>query len=385
MTSPSPNPAQQQFLHQGLDELLNHRHPLYQLALNIPWHQFEKAFVGLYSSTGRPAKPIRRMVTLLILKQMYNLSDDEALAEWSENPYWQFVSGEIVFQWNAPCDSSDMTYVRKRLGEKGIAKIFQVSIQMHGNAAHEADVVIDTTVQPKNITYPTDVKLYKKVIEWCQRIAKKEGIVLRQTYTRVVKKLSWSMRLRNHPKRRKEALKAERHMKTIAGRMVRDVERKLDGAQTKACATTLKRCHRVLTQKRHDTNKIYSLHEPQVYCISKGKAHRKYEFGAKAVVVKTKKKNIIVGVLHCPTNDYDGHTLDPVLQQVETMTGHRPSRAFVDEGFKGKKKVGTTEIIRPHVHIQQKTGAAQRRKHRKWLGHRASIEPCIGHLKSDYR
>jgi IS5 family transposase len=385
MKRASPNREQQQFLHQGLPELLNPRQPLYQLAEKIPWSELEKEFSKLYVDFGRPAKPIRLMTALLILKQMHTLSDDEAIQEWIENPYWQFFSGEVVFRWTPPCDSSEMTYFRRRIGEKGVEKIFQVSIALHGKDAQESEVVIDTTVQEKNVTYPTDTKLYRKVIDACGQIARKEEIPLRQSYRRTVKKLHWTLRLKNHPRRYREANRAERKLKTIAGRLVREIERKLSEEEKELYKTDLALYHRILTQKKQDTDKVYSLHEPHVYCMSKGKAHRKYEFGTKAVVVTTKKHGVIVGAMSLPKNDYDGHTLGPALEQVQRLVGRAPTRVLVDEGFKGKQRIGDTEIIRPHHLRQKKSTAYSRKKIRHWFGRRASIEPRIGHLKSDYR
>ena len=214
-------------LKQPLANLINPQHPLCKLTKRIPWKEIEHHFFGLYANTGRPAKPIRLMVSLLILKQLYNLSDESMVDRWIKNPCFQFFSGETVFQWSFPYHSTDLVYFQKRIGEEGMRKIFQVSIALHGKKAKEKEVVVDTTVQEKNITFPTDTKLCKRIIEHCVDIATKERTPLRQSYRRTTKKLMLAQRFRNHPKNRKKAVAAQRKLKTIAGRLVRELERKL--------------------------------------------------------------------------------------------------------------------------------------------------------------
>ena len=261
------------------EEQLNHKHPLYILANQVNWLQFENAFKDLYCpENGRPAKPIRLMVSLLMLKHIRNLSDESVVEQWSENAYYQYFSGEKCFAARQPCEASELVHFRKRIGEKGIELIFKESIRINGKDGNEDEGTIDTTVQEKNITYPTDNKLHRKIIKKCVAIAEKENIELRQSYTRTLKKLSFDQRFRNHPKNYKKARKADRKVKTIAGRLVRELERKLPGG---LYATELVLFQKVLAQKRHDHNKIYSLHESHVQCISKGKEHKKYEFGSK--------------------------------------------------------------------------------------------------------
>lgn len=279
MRSNSPNQDQQSFLYQGLKELLNPKDPLYHLSEKIPWEAIEKSFSKYYVDFGRPAKPIRLMVSLLLLKQMYNLGDETVLEQLVHNPYWQYFSGEKDFQWKMPLEPSDFVHFRKRIGEEGVKKILEISIKLHGNEAMETEVVIDTAVQEKNITFPTDAKLHKKIIEQCRKIAGEEGIVQRQSYKRTVKKLIMMQRFRNHPKNKKKANAASRKLKTIAGRLVRELERKLTEEQKQKYEGKLEIFNRILRQKKNDKEKVYSIHEPEVYCISKGKEHKKYEFG----------------------------------------------------------------------------------------------------------
>ena len=153
------------FLYKDLIDQLNPKHPLLQLAGRIPWERFEREFSPLYSGHGRPAKPIRRMVGLMILKQLEDLSDERVVEAWVQNPYFQAFCGEKHFQWKFPCDSTDFVYFRKRIGEDGARLIFEVSVDLHGEDAKEREITVDTTVQEKNITFPTDVKLLTKVIK----------------------------------------------------------------------------------------------------------------------------------------------------------------------------------------------------------------------------
>lgn len=329
MRSQKPVKNQINFLGNTLDELLNPKHELYLLSNEIDWGYFELEFSPLYSKKGRPAHPIRLMVSLLILKSMYNLSDEKLVEEhWEMNVYFQYFSGKLHQQWGQPCSASDLVYFRRRIGKQGVEKIFKHSIDKHGDDGQDPNVSIDSTVQEKNITYPTDSKLQKKIIDKCVKIAKEEGVVLRRSYKRTSKQLVRDTYNGTHVKRRKKANAAKRKLKTIAGRLVRELERKLPVDSIKR--TNLKVFKKVLSQTKKSKNKVYSLHEPEVYCIAKGKAHKKYEYGCKASVVLTQKTGIIVGAMTFQTNVYDGHTLEEVLIQTKGLTGKSPVNAWVD-------------------------------------------------------
>jgi IS5 family transposase len=373
-----------QFLAPSLKELLNPREGLYRLAEKIPWGEFEKQFGALYSPMGRPAKPVRLMVSLLLLKQMFNLGDETVVEAWVQNPYWQFFSGETVFQWKVPIEPSDLVHFRKRIGEAGVEKILAVSVALHGKKAQEKEIVIDTTVQEKNITYPTEAKLHRRMIEHCRKIARRENILLRQSYQRTIGKLMQAQRWWHHPKNGKRARAAARHLKTIAGRLVRELERKLPVEKKEHYQAKLELYQRVLRQQRQDHNKIYSLHEPQVYCVAKGKEHKKYEFGTKASVVMTKTSGVIVGALSLEKHQYDGHTLPAVLQQAQQLRGVAAEVAIVDRGYRGRKMEGTTRILSPQRGSSEQS-PAEKQKMRKRFRRRSAIEPVIGHLKSQYR
>ena len=366
----------------SLESTLNHKHPLFILAHKVDWDMFEKAFSPLYClDNGRPAKPIRLMVGLLILKHVRNLSDESVVEQWSENIYYQYFCGQQDFLPTAPCAASELVHFRHRIGEEGIELILKESIRINGKDGEDKDVYFDTTVQEKNITFPTDDKLAKKIIKKCLKIANENDLKLRQTYTRTLKKLSYDQRFRNHPKNKGKARKADKKVKTIAGRLVRDVERKL-GEKASAYQEILDLFKRVLAQKQKDKNKIYSLHEPDVCCISKGKEHKPYEFGNKASFGWTA-SGVIVAALGF-RNEYDGHTLDKSIEQVERLRESPPENGIGDRGYRGRRKVGETIIHIPKP-FSKKMSAYMQRKQKKYFRKRAGIEPVIGHLKADHR
>ncbi len=363
------------------EEQLSHRHSLYILANQINWDIFEEAFTKLYSDEGRPAKPIRLMVSLLILKHIRNISDESVVEQWFENIYYQYFSGEKSYACGAPCDASELVHFRNRIGEKGIELIFKESIRINGKDGRENEATTDTTVQEKNITYPTDNKLHRKIIKKCIAIADKEDIEIRQSYTRTLKKLLMDQRFRNHPKNKGKAKKADKKVKTIAGRLVRELDRKLPPSQHQSILALFKK---VLAQKKTDSNKIYSLHEPHVQCISKGKEHKKYEFGSKVSIITTKNTGVIIGAINIEKNVHDSKTLAPAMEQQQRLTGIILNNNFVDRGYRGVKEVFGTKIIIPDALGKNRT-AYEKQKLRKGFKRRAAIEPKIGHLKQDHR
>ena len=160
-----PKSTSQLGFYATFEDQLNRSHPLYQLADKIHWSVFDQAFAKHYSLThGKPAKPISLMVSLLILKQLRNLSDESVVEHWSENSYYQYFSGEQSFCSKLPCVATELVEFRKRIGTEGIELIFKESIRVNGEDSNDNHLSGDTTVQEKNITYPTDDKLYKKII-----------------------------------------------------------------------------------------------------------------------------------------------------------------------------------------------------------------------------
>ena len=384
MIEPSPDKQQMSFLMPNLMDQLNPKHPILKLGETIPWDYFESEFTPLYSEIGRPAKRIRLMVGLCILKHMENLSDEALVKRWVRNPYYQSFCGEKEFQWKLPCDPSDMVYFRKRIGEKGFEKILAVSIVVHGDKAVEEEVCIDTTVQEKNITFPTDAKLYRKIIVRCLKLAKSHGIQLRRTYAKEIKKRKLECRFAGHPRNKAKARKAVKRLKTIAGCLLRELQRKLPLEVLKNQEEEFALFWRALKQKRGDKNKLYSLHEPHVYCMSKGKEHKRYEFGTKASITTTRDSKIVVGAMAFPSNRHDSHTLPEVLLQLKRLTSYVPAVALCDRGYRGKKKWNDTRVVIPGV-SKRDTSRQHQERMRSRFRKRAGIEPVIGHLKSDHR
>jgi IS5 family transposase len=372
------------FLMPTLGEQLDPRQPLKQLAGTLPWTEFAQAFGKYYSEQGRPAKPVRLMVGLLRLKQMFNQGDETVVAAWVQNPYWQYFCGMNEFQWQVPCDPSDLVYFRQRIGAAGVQRILKVTARLHGERAQETEVVVDTTVQEKNITHPTDTKLAHKIIRRCGKVADRNGVKLRRRYRKAVRQCVMAQRWRKDPKKRKTAHRALRKMKVIAGRLIRELERKLPETAREEQRENFALYRRVLKQKPPDREKIYSLHEPQVYCLSKGKERKKYEFGSKASVVMTKTHGVIVGAVAHAENLYAGDVLRPALQQTRAITERQPDKAIVDRGYRGRKAVDGTEVLVPG---RPKPGQSKREsaKMRARCRRRAAIEPVISHLKHQYR
>ena len=368
----------------SLEDMLSHQQPLFQLSNKINWESFENAFSPLYCSTnGRPAHPIRLMCGLLILKHLRNVSDEMVVSQWSENAYYQYFCGGLEFMPKQPCDASELVHFRNRIGEEGMELILAESIRVntdHDNEDHFDTAFIDSTVQEKNITYPTDAKLHKKIIKNVLKIVHDNCLPLRQSYTRTLKGIYRSQRFRNHPKNRKKALKADRQLKTIAGRLVRELERNLVGR--KGYEKMFELYYRVLSQNRKSKNKVYSLHEPDVVCVSKGKEHKQYEFGNKVSILRSW-SGLIIGACSF-RNEYDGHTIEKTLEQTQRMTGKQVDKLAGDRGYRGIKQMGQTEILIPDT-PKAKDSYYQKRKKHKLFCKRAGIEPTIGHLKEDHR
>jgi IS5 family transposase len=369
-----------------LKHFIKEDHELILLSKKIDWEQLETS-LGIYYCTdnGRRSIPIRTIAGIILLRRMFDESDESILDRWVENPYWQYFCGEVYFQHELPFDRTELIKFRQRIGDEGSEQILKMSIHLFpAKEIHEKEVLVDTTVQEKNITFPTDVKLQKKIVEKCRKIARKEGIELRQTYGRELKQLMIDQRFHHHPKRKKKAHAAARKIKVIAGRVLRDVERKIDAPHKEKYKEMFDIYNKVLAQQRNSENKIYSLHQPHVKCISKGKEAKKYEFGNKSSIVKTKKSGIIVGAMAFIENVYDGDTLAPQLDQTERLTGCRPKIGIVDRGYRGRKNVNGTRIVIPNKLPASSTNY-QKQKIRKQFRARAGIEPIIGHLKQDHR
>lgn len=385
MIGKSADQNQRDFFRPQLTDFIDSTHELVLLSEKIDWSYFEESFAPLYSRKGKPSMPIRLMVGSLMLKRIYNLGDETLCASWVRDPYMQYFCGMAHFEHRFPCDPSDFVHFRKRIGEKGVEKIFFHSVRLHGKDAIEQQVLSDTTVSENDTTFPTDAKLAKKIIESCNAISEKENTPQRQSYVRTSKQLLRDTHNRKHPKRRKKARSADRKLKTIAGRLIRELERELSKEALSLYEQQLALFKQILAQKRNDKDKIYSIHKPFTSCIAKGKAHKQYEFGTKIGLITTSKNLIITAIKSFKGNPHDSKTIAPLLEQQRTNLGRMPKELIYDRGGKGQKEIGTTKITTPDYRPLKRDTAYQKRVKRKKFRRRAAIEPVIGHLKTDHR
>lgn len=370
-----------------LSNQINLRHELVVLSKFINWQTLEEEIGSIHEDTdkgGQPPKPVRLMVGLLLLQYLHNLSDEEVVRHWVENPYWQYFCGYDFLQLEIPIDPSSLTRWRHRLGpdklEKILAMTVKVSVDTEVIKQEELkNVIADTTVMPKNIEFPTDNKLLDRTRQRLVKLASENSLKLRQNYNRIARNLLRQIGGYLHAKQMKRARKAQKKLKTIVGRVVRDCERKIAGNKVlePLFKTDLENAHHLLTRKISDKNKLYSLHELDVACIAKGKAHKRYEFGCKVSLTITHKgKGIITSSNALHNNPFDGHTLKGALDKSEEITGVPVSRAFVDKGYKGHG------IEEKEIFINgQRKGISKFIK--KQMKRRQAIEPHIGHMKNE--
>ena len=370
----------------SLEQILDRRHPLYVLANKIDWKRFDVSFGALFAQKkGRPALPTRLVVGLHYLQHAYNESDETVVARLLENPYWQYFCGFTHFQHELPIDPSSMTRWRKRLGPQKLEELLTVTIHTAKEEKlltekHVERVNVYTTVQEKAIAFPTDARLYHKARRVLVRIAKKMNIDLRQSYERNGRKAFLKQGRYTSAGQYNRAKKETRKLKTMLGRVIRDIERKCSNPEGRL-VRFLNIAKAIFNQKRNDKNKVYSVDAPEVECIAKGKVHKKYEFGCKVSMVSSSRDNWILGIDAVHGNPFDGHTLKDALHQVKQITGWQPLHAYCDKGYRGVAR----DIPETEVHISGKKKKSMKASLWKWFARRSAIEPIFGHLKSDHR
>jgi len=368
-----------------LDQIININHPLCKLAREINWFQFETEFGPFYSEgQGRPAKPIRLLVGIHYLKHAFSESDESVVERFLENPYWQYFCGFEYFQHELPLDPTTLVKWRRRVGDKKLIVLFKETVETAKRAGHlkkgECERVnIDTTVQEKAIEYPTDAGLYQKMRIKLTGAAKRRGIRLRQCYVRKGKGALVRQGFYRRAGQHRRADKMTKKLKTYLGCVVRDIRRKATVIDIEL-ADLLEKADRILAQERHTKNKLYSIHAPEVECIAKGKAHKRYEFGCKVGVVSTSRHCWITGIQAFHGNPYDGHTLDQLMAGTEGITGIEVAHAHVDRGFRGHNYTGPAQ-----VHITGQGSKKKSRWEKLWSRRRAAVEPVISHAKHDNR
>jgi transposase, IS5 family len=374
-----------------LEHIIDLKHPLVQLAHETDWSFFEAAIEPLYAEHGRPGVPVRFMVGLHILKHTFNLSDEEVCDRWVENPYYQYFTGEEYFRHDLPHDRSSMTRWRGRVSEVELARLLQESLRI----AHKAgalrtrdlrQAIVDTTVQPKAIAFPTDAKLLYRATLRLAKLARRWGVKLRQSYVRVGKLALMKSQRYAHAKQFRRHRREVRFLRTRLDRVIRDIDRKTEGNPSLqgAFRHELALARRVRDQQRRQVGpKVYSLHAPEVECIGKGKPHKPYEFGCKVTVATTNAHapggQFVTYIAALHGNPYDGHTLKETIAGVKAITGLEPELTFVDKGYRGHDYDQPMRVYRSG----QRRGVTPLIKRR--LRRRSAIEPVIGHMKEDGR
>ena len=386
--------GQHDLLRSRLDQIIDTGHALAKLARAIDWDFLGDRLGAVYTDLpGRPPLSTRLMAGLAILKHMHDLSDESLCDRWLENPYYQYFCGEEFFRHKLPFDRSSITRWRQRMGEDRLVALLQESLAAatRTGAAKPADftrVIVDTTVQPKAIAFPTDAKLLARARQHLVRLAKQKGVNLRQSYERVGKIALIRHQRYAHAKQFKRANRALKTLRTQLGRVLRDIRRKIkdDVDLRNSFAPKLALAERVHVQRQKQRGqKVFSLHAPEVECIGKGKAHKPYEFGVKVSVAtpitRCKGGQFVAHVAALPGNPYDGHTLATVVPQITRQIGVSLQRIIADAGYRGHnapKGQGLSVFT-----SGQKRGVTDKIK--RELRRRSAVEPVIGHLKSDHR
>ena len=384
MTPQKPK-NQPQLFRSSLEAMINDKHPLYKLANSIDWHRLEKELSECYCpDMGRPGNATRLMVGLHYLKHTYNESDESIIQRWIENPYWQYFCGYEYMQHEFPIHPTSMVKWRSRVGADRMEVLLAETLstarrEKYIKPNQASKVIVDTTVQEKAIAHPTDARLYCKAIHRLIKLAKSQNINLRQSYVRVSKRAFFRQAQYARANQYKRAARHTRKLKTYLGRLIRDIERKMSCIDNELI-TTLDRARRIHAQKRKDKGKLYSLDAPEVECISKGKAHKKYEFGCKVSLSVTRKDNWITSIAALHGNPFDGHTLKETVSRSENVSGVKVKEIYVDRGYRGHDYVGDAQVYKKDGKLKRLTRAVKRK-----LKRRSAIEPTIGHLKTDNR
>ncbi len=378
-----------------LDAIINLEHPLVALARHVDWAFLERTFGEAYTDgPGAPPLPTRLMAGLMILKYTHDLSDEVLCARWVENPYYQFFCGEEFFQHALVFDRTSLTNWRKRMGEEKMKALLQESLAVATKTgavkpSELSAVIVDTTVQPKNVMFPTDARLLNRAREKLVRLAQRHGVRLRQSYARVGKFALIKHQRYAHAKQFKRAGRALKTLRTYLGRVIRDISRKIAGderLEETVFKDILLLARRVHQQKQHQRGpKVYSLHAPEVECIGKGKAHRPYEFGVKVSVATTlahaKGGQFVTHVKALPGNPYDGHTLATIIPDMEALIGNTLRRIVADRGYRGHNAALDHKFKVFIAGQKRRMTPALKRQMRR----RSAVEPVIGHLKEEHR
>jgi IS5 family transposase len=367
-----------------LEDILDKKNGLYQLANRLNWDYLVEELGAYYSEgLGRPPIPIRVIAGLHYLKYLEQESDESVVEKFCENPYWQYFCGLEYFVHELPCHPTTLIKWRQRIGEKGLEKLLTHTIQTAKRMALLTEdllkqVNVDTTVQEKRIAFPTDTILCDKMRKALVKEAKNRGISLHQTYQKESKKATIMQARYRHAKQMNRADKAFKKVRGFLRSVVNEIERKADLSHYPKLKTLLSQAHGLLTREKNTPNKLYSIHAPEVECISKGKAHKRYEFGCKVSIVTTCEIPWVLSLCAYHDNPYDGATLKSSIEKAEKNSDVKIENIFVDKGYRG-------EVYHPQdaaVYISGKKNLPPDLK--RLLKKRPGIEPIISHLKQDH-
>lgn len=385
MLKQNPVPGgQDDMFRSRLEQMIDPRHELVKLSRLVDWDGLASTLSVYYcADTGRPGESIRLMSGLLLLKEINGISDEEVCATWRENPYFQHFCGEEYFQHGLPVEPPSLSIFRKRIGEAGMEAILAQTIDMglRSGAVESKQlerVTVDTTVQEKAVKHPTDTRLCDKARQELVKLARQEGVKLRQSYARNGRKALFKANKYAAARQMKRARKHQKEVRNYLGRVIRDVQRR--GVTGEAWKEALDKATIIYEQAGNPKapEKLYSWHAPEVECIAKGKAHKRYEFGCKTSVVSTHEGNFIVGAQALHGKPYDGHTLQGALTQSTKLSGIKAKEVYADAGYRGHKLADEeTTVILP----KQKRGITKAQMKRR--KRRNAIEPIIGHCKND--
>jgi transposase, IS5 family len=316
------------FFRSRLEQMIEHSHPLAVLAQRLPWEKIEARLAPQFahqarplqqieeapdllgavvsfsgakvSNAGRPRLSMRLMVAMSLLKNSFDLSDEELVQRFAENVYWQYFAGYDYFDPRPPCDATQIGRFRTALGEAGLEELLSATL-------HTA--VDIGAVKKSEFERLLDIGRRKVVAA-----AKRCGLLLKQTFAAEGRALRRQAGGYAHARQFKRLQRVVKRQRTILGIVIREVRRRLQAtaAAGNTCALAsmhmwLDRAERIRSQQRQDKNKLYALHAPEVECIAKGKARKPYEFGVKVSVAVTHKQGLVVGARSFPGNPYDGH------------------------------------------------------------------------------
>jgi IS5 family transposase len=368
-------------------DMVNPNHPLLILSNAINWDNLTTEIGKFYNDEcGRPCLNLRLMIGLLILQKIGNISDEKIVQAWTDTPVYQLFTGNDIYTTTPPCCASSLTYFRKRIGVEGCEIIFKESVAIFGQVALDPEVIIDTTVQEKYIAFPTDTKLALDVIEACRKYETHFEFKFEIDYIDEVDKLRRDINFSKGEMKLPIKLEKIKILREIAIILINEVKNKVpDHVKIdEQFIQIIENWTKAVTQETDGKNKIYSIYEPHVSCVKKGKILKNSEFGDKISLIIGKESKIVLGAINCPGNPHDGKTLEPALDQLQRLhNGFTPAVATADLGYRGHPEVNGVRIITPDL-VRKTDDPAEIESIKGLLHDRSKIEPIIGHIKHDH-